>query len=183
MACAGVMTAPVGESARKSSSPPVRTRRLVTANGSIWRRERCGSVIFLDNQAQGPSDPGELDPAGTELTEQLATAWLHTAAERASDTRDRAEATRRLAELTDEPDDAQGPRAVIRPAMNGLTRLRWFAPMGLGLAGRFVYHALTQVNRYLTDDTIRRDAQDLVLAHIGPNPPRDGALTRIRRRI
>jgi hypothetical protein len=140
-----------------------------TAPGDITARMAYYGHHFLHDQAQGPSTPSELDPAETELAEQLATAWLHTAAEHASDTRDRAEASRRLAELGDEPDDAQGLRAAVRPAMTGVARLRWFAPMGLGLAGRFVYHALSQVSRYLTNDTIRRDAQDLVLAHIHPD--------------
>jgi hypothetical protein len=99
----------------------------------LWRHSAPGDITvqmdyyghhFLDDQAQGPSVPGELDPAGTELAEQLATAWLHAAAERASDTRDRAEASRRLAELADEPDETQGPGAAVRPVLNGLARLR-----------------------------------------------------------
>jgi hypothetical protein len=144
----------------------------------LWRHSAPGDITarmayyghhFLDDTAQGPTTPGELDPAEAELVEQLATAWLHAAANRASDPRDRTEANRKLAELTDAPDAAQGPRAAIRPAMNALARLRWFAPMGLGLAGRFVYRALSQVSRYLTNNTLRRNAQDLVLTHINPD--------------
>ena len=155
----------------------VRTYGNTDLADRLWRHSAPGDITvrmayyghhFLDHTAQGPTTPEKLDPDQTALAEQLAAAWLHAAAERASDPRDRAEANRGLAELTNEPYDAQGPRAAIRPAMNGLARLRWFAPLGLGLAGRFVYRALSQVSRYLTDDTVRRTAQDLVLAHIDP---------------
>jgi hypothetical protein len=144
----------------------------------LWRHSAPGDITvrmayygqyFLDHDAQGPAGPVELDQAETELAEQLAAAWLSSAATAARDARDRAEATRHLAALTDPRDDTQGPHAALRPAINGLTRLRWFAPFGMGLAGRFVSRALTQVTRYLSNDTIRAGAQDLVLDQIGPD--------------
>jgi hypothetical protein len=67
------------------------------------------------------------------------------------------------------PPGAQGAKAALRPAMNALTRLRWFAPLGVGLAGKFVNRALTQVTRYLTDEHIRHTAQQRVLNLIGPD--------------
>jgi hypothetical protein len=146
----------------------------------LWRDAAAGDLTvrmayygnhFINKEAQGAADsgPDDLDPAATEIAEKLADVWLHTAAQRAGDARDQAEASRRLAELTNPAPGAQGPRAAVRPAMNGLARLRWFAPFGMGLAGRFVYRALSQVSRYLTDETIRSDAQDQVLALIGPD--------------
>ena len=140
-----------------------------TAPGDITTRMAYYGHHFLDDQAQGPTDPAQLDPAAAELADQLGAAWLHTATAHADDTRDQATAARELAHLTDPAAPAQGPRAALRPVMNTLARLRWFAPTGMGLAGRFVYQALSQVSRYLTDPTLRTDAQNLVLAHIGPD--------------
>jgi hypothetical protein len=140
-----------------------------TAPGDLTVRMAYYGHYFLDPDAQGPAGPGDLNKAEIDLAEQLATAWLSTAAATAPDARDRAEASRHVTELTDPSDDAQGPRAALRPAINGLTRLRWFAPLGIGLAGRFVWQALTQVTRYLSDDTIRAGAQNLVLHQIGPD--------------
>jgi len=63
-----------------------------------------------------------------------------------------------------------GARATLgRPALNALAQLRWFAPFGMAVASRFVWRALTQVSRYLTDDQIRSFAQDQVLQWIGPD--------------
>ena len=65
---------------------------------------------------------------------------------------------------------AQGPRATVgRPALNALAHLRWFAPFGMAVASKFVWRALTQVSRYLTDDEIRGYAQDQVLHWLGPD--------------
>ena len=137
-----------------------------TVPGDITARMAFYGHHFIDEDAQGPPDPSALDPAAAELAERLADAWLRNARDHAADLRDRAEATRQLAELHD-PHDAQGPRSGLRPVMNGLARLRWFAPFGVGLAGRFVARALAQVSRYLTDDALRCKVQDHVLVHIG----------------
>jgi hypothetical protein len=140
----------------------------------LWREAKPDAVtarmayygdLFLDPGAQGAADTNDLDPDSADLAEQLATAWLDNAAAYA-DPRDQAEARRELANLAADQTGAQGPRALLRPAMNGLTRLQWFAPLGIGLAGRFVQRALTQVVRYLRDDTIRSTAQDRVLGLI-----------------
>ena len=144
----------------------------------LWRLGRPSDIsvrmayygsLFLDPEAQGHSDLEiGLDGDPNDLAEALAEAWLDTAAGHAGDPRDQVEARRLLVALTDDCQDAQGVRARVRPAMNGLARLRWFAPLGIGLAGKFVRRSLTQVTRYLTDDTIRTGAQDQVLALIGP---------------
>ncbi|MDF6103941.1 hypothetical protein [Gordonia hongkongensis] len=124
---------------------------------------------FLRQGAQGVRDSTGLSDAELELMEHLAEAWLHTAAEHAPDPRDRREAVNELHRLGRGEAGAQGPKAVLRPAMNGLARIRWLAPVGVGVAGRFVWRALTQVSRYLADDTIRSFAQQQVLDAICPD--------------
>jgi hypothetical protein len=149
----------------------------------IWRAGVLGDIDvrmayygtpFIDQGAQGAPDvdldtaplPGDVE----ELTGQLAMTWLHTAAESAKDPSDRRQAQKELAIITGTVGEAQGPRATLgRPALNALANLRWFAPFGMAVAGRFVWRALTQVARYLTDDEIRSYAQDQVLHLIGPD--------------
>ena len=149
----------------------------------IWRAGSAGDIDvrmayygtpFLDPGAQGGADvdldteplPGD----AAELTEQLAMAWLNAAAESAKDPSDRLQAHNDLDLIAGAVGEAQGPRATLgRPALNALANLRWFAPFGMAVAGRFVWRALTQVARYLTDDEIRSYAQDQVLQLIGPD--------------
>lgn len=148
----------------------------------IWRAGTCGEVDvrmayygtrFLDPGAQGGGDvdldTAPLLPGTEELTEQLAMAWLQAAAESARDLSDRSQAQGALEMLNGQAGQAQGPRGTLgRPVLNALANLRWFAPYGMWLASQFVWKALTQVTRYLTDDDIRQHAQDQVLDHIGP---------------
>ena len=143
----------------------------------LWRDNRPGSIEirmayygkpFIDEGAQGD---GEVDldndplPAGTEeLTEQLAMAWLEAAAQAASDPTDQRTAQDELEILAGAAGQQQGPPgALVRPVLNALAGLRWFAPAGMFLAGQFVWKALTQVTRYLTDEEIRDYAQQQVL--------------------
>ncbi|MFD6163116.1 hypothetical protein ACFWF7_22065 [Nocardia sp. NPDC060256] len=141
----------------------------------LWRNGLPGDIStrmafygnqFLAKGAQGTT-VGDLDDEQLELMEQLAEEWLATAAEHAGDQRDRATAQRLVAVP---PPDArpQGAQAALRPALNALVRLRWFAPFGIGLAEKFVVRALSQVTRYFTDQAVREYAQQQVLAHVGP---------------
>lgn len=142
----------------------------------LWRNSRPGEIDvrmayygnkFLDDGAQGAGRMVELGDAALNLAEELAKTWLATAAQCAGDDRDKREAANQLHMLTLDDTGAMGPKAALRPAINGLARLRWFAPFGVGLAGRFVWRALTQVSRYFTDDEIRAYAQQQVLENIG----------------
>lgn len=120
--------------------------------------------LFLDPSAQGAGvDLNTLDDEESIYFEELARVWLDSAASYADDPRDRATAAQELDLMHNRPSDAQGARAAVRPAMNALGRLRWFAPLGMGVAGRFVYRALSQVSRYINDDNIRMVAQQRVL--------------------
>ncbi|MFQ6392978.1 hypothetical protein ACLMAJ_05980 [Nocardia sp. KC 131] len=141
----------------------------------LWRGPLPGSPevrmafygnAFLDPGAQGGTAP--INEEYSELAEQLATAWLATAAAHALDLRDQVEAQRYLDNSTLDDEGAQGVRAQTRPATNALAKLKWFAPFGFGLAGKFVDRSLAQVTRYLADETVRKHAQQQVLDLIGP---------------
>jgi hypothetical protein len=142
----------------------------------LWRDSRPGDISvrmayygskFIADGQQGAAVAEDLDHAALDLAEELAESWLRTAAQYADDERDRREASRQLVALERGELGAQSARAALRPALNGLARLRWFAPLGVGVAGTFVWRALTQVTRYLTDDPIRAYAQQQVLDAIG----------------
>jgi hypothetical protein len=139
----------------------------------LWRAAGPGSLearmayygdLFRRPGAQGA---GEDDLPDAELADELAMAWLGAAAERGTP-HDRAVAAQALAQVEAGPAGAQGRPALLRPAIKGLTRVRWFAPMGVAVAGRFVVQALGQVTRYLTDDVTRVAAVKRVHALIGP---------------
>jgi hypothetical protein len=143
------------------------------SHGDIDVRMAYYGTPFLDPGAQGEAEvdldteplPDDVDA----LTQQLAMTWLQAAADAARDPSDRRQAHNELDIITGAVGEPQGARALGRPALNALARLRWFAPFGMAVAGRFVWRALTQVTRYLTDDTIRTYAQDQVLEWIGPD--------------
>ncbi|WP_433658135.1 hypothetical protein ACQPW1_40005 [Nocardia sp. CA-128927] len=140
----------------------------------LWRNGLPGEIStrmafygnqFLAEGAQGTA-VGDLNDEQLALMEQLAEEWLATAAEYAGDQRDRATA-QRLTALPPLDARPQGAKAALRPALNALVRLRWFAPFGVGLAEKFVVRALSQVTRYFTDPAVREYAQQQVLAHLG----------------
>jgi hypothetical protein len=142
--------------------------------GDIDVRMAYYGTPFIDPGAQGDADV-DLDTKPLpdnveELTEQLAMTWLEAAANSAKDPSDRRQAQNELDIINGNVGQAQGPRAALgRPALNALAHLRWFAPFGMAIASRFVWKALTQVSRYLTDDEIRTYAQDQVLHWIRPD--------------
>ena len=119
--------------------------------------------LFLRYGQQG-LDPGS--DAETALAEQLAEAWLEHAAKHDSDPEEKLIATRELNVLRGNVGMAQGE--VARLALKSLAQLRWFAPLGFAFAENFINRALAQVTRYLTDETIRIEAQDRVKSLIGP---------------
>lgn len=142
----------------------------------LWRAARPGGVearmayygdLFLAADAQGAAIG--TDGLDADLAEELALTWLQAGADRADDPRDRRTAQQELQQLTRARADRQGGRAAARPVINALTRLRWFAPLGVGLAGKFVYRALNQVSRYLAEPELHQAAQQRVLSLIGPD--------------
>lgn len=141
----------------------------------LWRGQRPGAIevrmafygnAFLDPGAQGGS--GSVGTEDTERAERIAEAWLATAAEQASEQRDRLEAQRYLDNSVLGTEGTQGFGRQARPAANALTKLKWFAPFGFGMASKFVNRSLAQVSRYLDEDAVRAHAQQQVLDLIGP---------------
>jgi hypothetical protein len=64
--------------------------------------------------------------------------------------------------------DPKEKRRFVRTAIRSLANIRWFAPLGVALAERFVYKSLAQVTRYLTNEEIRSRAVKAVLDLVGP---------------
>ncbi|MFI6361943.1 hypothetical protein ACIBG0_04260 [Nocardia sp. NPDC050630] len=153
----------------------VRTAGFGELADQLWRGQRPGvleaRMAFYGNAFLDPGAQGGGGPVGTEdeLTERIAEAWLTTAADQAADQRDRLEAQRYLDNSALGTEGAQGLGRKARPAANALTKLKWFAPFGFGMAGKFVNRSLAQVSRYLSEETVREFAQQQVLDLIGPD--------------
>lgn len=144
----------------------------------LWRAARPGEeecrMAFYGNLFLPPGRMGgrlgieDLAPEQRNLADALAVEWLRRAEERAAARADRDEAYRQLLALDEAAQGRQGPRAAGRPLLNGLARLRWFAPTGMLLAQTFANRALAQVTRYLTEDDVREQVQKRIAAHVGP---------------
>ncbi|EMD28987.1 hypothetical protein [Amycolatopsis azurea] len=141
---------------------------------ALWRDSRPGDArmafygdLFLRDGQQGGAD--ELTEDEWKLAEALAGEWLRNAALRSSRESDRDRARTDLDRLGGSSDEYQGVRAAARPVLNALMRLRPFARLGVAFAERVVVKALKQVTLYLTDETIRKQVQDRVAEHIGPD--------------
>lgn len=149
-----------------------------TAN-HLWRDDRPGDVgcrmafygdLFRSHGQMGTAQRvADLTAEQQELAEALALEWLQHASERAPGEEDRAEAGRQLRALDVEAAGRQGWRAAGRGPLNGLARLRWFAPAGMWFAQTFVERALVQVTRYMTEESLREQVQRRVAALVGPN--------------
>lgn len=125
--------------------------------------------LFLKPGLQG-DEADALTGAEATLADALATEWLERAATQSSRPNEKATAARELAYVRHEIGrEEAGIGRLKRHAVNGLVKLRWFAPFGMGLTSRFVYKALGQVTRYLSDEAIRSAAQQSVLDLIGPD--------------
>ncbi|MFJ9562969.1 hypothetical protein ACIRQQ_23330 [Streptomyces fuscichromogenes] len=144
----------------------------------LWRDQRPGDEgcrmvfygdLFLAGGRMGEGQTvADLAPEQQELAMELATEWLRRAEERAASEVDRDEAYRRLNALDPDAPGRQGVRAAGRPVLNGLARLRWFAPAGMAFAQTFVHRALAQVTRYLTEEAVREEVQRRIAEHVGP---------------
>jgi hypothetical protein len=132
--------------------------------GDLDARMAFYGDLFLraDQQGDGAESPDRL------LADQLALEWLERAATRSSQPRQKETAGRELAHTTgDIGKEVQGAGAVLRSAINGLSRLRFFAPQGMAFASTFINRTLSQVSRYIAEPGIREEAQQRVLALIG----------------
>ena len=123
--------------------------------------------LFLRGDQQG-LEPEELSRPEQALAEQLAMEWAARAASRSTDEKSRRAASQELAQLQQTAGEEQGARAAARSAINGLARIRWFAPFGMAFATRFVMRSLSQVTRYLSDDALREQALARVHALLTP---------------
>lgn len=122
---------------------------------------------FLTPDHQGLT-PDQLTPADQLIAEELAVDLLRNAVHSAHP-KDAGEASRVVAALGRDPDDAQGriSRTGVR-AVAALDRIPWFTRGGLaGLA--LANRTLAQVARYLADPSIRAHAISQVSRHLDPS--------------
>jgi hypothetical protein len=152
---------------RTAGFPDIADKIWRAGPGAIEARMAFYGHLFLRPGAQGLGAE-ELSPEQAELAEQLSLEWLERAETRASNQEQRRTAATELVYLRPDPArQAQGARSAVRVAWKSLARLRWFARLGNAVAERFVVRALSQVTRYLTDDAIRGEIQQIVLDKIG----------------
>lgn len=156
----------------------VRTAGFPGIADRIWRARADSSAIetrmafygnlFLRPGQQG-DDPGEFSREEEAFAEKLAVEWLERAATRASSQREKETAASELAYLRHEiGKEEAGVGNIVRKAIKSVARVRWFAPVGMAFAERFVNRALAQVTWYLTDENIRTSALRSVLDLVGP---------------
>ena len=125
--------------------------------------------LFLQPDQQG-DDPGDLTVEQKRMAEKLAEEWLVRAANLTSKQKERQVAEAELAFVQGKIGrEEAGVGEVVRKAINSLAKLRWFAPLGVAFAERFVVKALAQVTRYLTDESIRLGALKSVKNLIAPD--------------
>lgn len=137
-------------------------------SGGIETRMAFYGYLFLTPGQQG-DDPGDFTTEEAELAEAVALEWLKRTAARATKEKFREPAGRELAYIRQEMGAEQGVGNVVRSAINGLSKIPWFAPFGMGFAERFVRRSLAQVTRYFTDFRIRSAALESVLTLVDTN--------------
>ncbi|MFM0003927.1 hypothetical protein PQR57_23240 [Paraburkholderia dipogonis] len=123
--------------------------------------------LFLKKDQQG-DDPGEFSDAEAAFAEQLALEWLTNAANRAKDPKTFDSANRELRVVASLLEEEQGTGSAARTAINSLAKIRWFAPVAMSIAERYVRKSLAQVTRYFLDSAIREAAVGEVIKLIGP---------------
>jgi hypothetical protein len=156
---------PLADGVRNAGFPQIADRiwRGQAGRGAIEARMAFYGHLFLQPGVQGLGTE-DLSPEQSAIAEGLAEKWVERVATLASRQTERQTAEVELAAIRHEPGrELQGPGAVARSAIRSAARLRWFAPAGMAFAERFVWRALAQVTRYLTDDALRAAAQKVVL--------------------
>jgi hypothetical protein len=147
-----------------------RLSQLHSRSDSIECRAAYYGGLFRSTDEQGRADDlRDLTTEQAVLAEALALEWLEHVADRAPIGSADADQARLALEIARAPDkvQAQGRGNVLREALKTLARVSWLANAGMTVAERFIVTELTQVSRYLTDETIRTRAQWAVLDLIG----------------
>lgn len=152
------------------------------AADQLWRLAHPGGLdarmvyygdLFRTDGAMGDAgeDVDELTDEQATFIDALAFEWLQAARDRGPTEEDRDEAATAIDSDADTADtgQAQGVRATARPVVNSLVRVPWFAQAGMGFAQRFVIRSLTQVTRYMTEQTLREQIQQRVSGVVGPD--------------
>jgi len=153
----------------KAEAPQLAERLLLAHGvaGAVDARMAFYGDLFAPADVQGGgADLDDLDEDEAALVQELAVALLHRGATHAARSQDRRTAQDELDRLQGTLGEEQGARNAARSALAGLARLRWFAPMGMAVAQRFVVRSLTQVTRYLSEPELREKVQARVAEHL-----------------
>ena len=150
----------------------LRTAGFPSIADRIWRNQTEPDAIdarmafyghlFLVPGQQG-NDPGALTEEQQVFADNLALEWLEHVATRASISKEQSTAQRELGAIHGVHGTQQGTGEILRNIIKSLTKIRWFAPMGMAFAEQFIKRSLAQVTLYLTDETIRK--RTLAIVH------------------
>jgi hypothetical protein len=136
--------------------------------GGIDVRMAFYGDLFLPKDSQGADDDlGDLGPHQQEVADALVREWVTRAAKRDGHP-DHDTAATELEYLEPGHEEQGAKEEFARALLNGAAKLRWFAPLGMAFAERFVVKSLRQVTLYLTDPTLRTQIQARAIAHLGP---------------
>jgi hypothetical protein len=134
--------------------------------GGIEVRMAAYGDLFLPPDSQGGDDNlTDLPTEQQALAAALAAEWLDRAATRDGHP-DQPTAATQLAYLDTGHEDQGLREEAARTVLNGAARLKWFAPLGMAFAQRFLNKSLRQVTGYLTDPDLRDQIQQRVLTHL-----------------
>lgn len=124
--------------------------------------------LFVDHGVQGVNDDlAGLDDEQFAVADHLAREWLEHAASRRGHT-DNDRARMLLASLEPNLDDQGVHDRVGGAAIRAASKVPWLAYLGMALAQSSVKRSLRQVTLYLTDRTIRAEAQARIHEWVGP---------------
>jgi hypothetical protein len=132
------------------------------SSGISARMAYYGDLFLPAGPIDGEVDDEALSDGEQDVAAGLAVECLRRAAGR--DHPDRQIAVKQLSYLNLSYDPVRhmehgAAREVQRSALKRLAKLKWFAPFGMSLAGRFVNTALRQVSAYLISDELRTEIQ------------------------
>jgi hypothetical protein len=135
------------------------------AGGIDVRMAAYGDLFLRPGSQGGDDDLADLSPDQQTLAATLAEEWLDRAATRDGHP-DQPTAATQLAYRSLNHEDQGLREEAARAVLNGTARLKWFAPLGMAFAQRFVNKSLRQVTGYLTEPDLHEQIQQRVLTHL-----------------
>jgi len=155
----------------------IRTAGHADLADKIWPVDRSHGIevrmaafgdLFLAEGAMGSGeDLEDLNPEQLSVAEELAAEWLQRAATRESHP-DHETAVRELGYLNSDHEVMGLKEDIGRSIIHAAARLPWFALGAVAVAERSVMKSLSQVTKYMTDSSLRKQIHERVRPHVGP---------------